>query len=92
MSTLFSISRDAGYIGQTVEAVLMAVGKPYDDHLFVDFEPGHLSGAAFHFDQEGWLYCYVDAFMHQSPYHPERKWSLDSFKQEHVSRLDWEED
>jgi hypothetical protein len=92
MPSLESIARDRRYIGQKVQVVLKAIGKDSDDHLFVDFEPGHLSGAAFHFDAEGWLYFYIDAPRHQAEYNPERKWDIEKFKQEMVKEMAWEED
>lgn len=92
MPSISVISQDSRFLGREVGQILTAVGQPYDDHLFVDREPGHLSGAAFHFEGEGWLYIYIDESTQQPGYNPERKWSLDRFKDETATELEWEED
>jgi hypothetical protein len=92
MPSIVSIARDGRHIGQKVQSVLQATGKQYDDHLFVDEEPGILSGAAFHYEGEGWLYCYIDESKHQPAQNPDRKWDLKLFKLEKVASLEWEED
>jgi hypothetical protein len=92
MPSIVSIARDKRYIGQKVQTVLDATGKHYDDHLFVDLEPGYLSGAAFHFEEEGWLYFYVDENLLQPTFNPDRKWDIGRFKEEKIARMEWEED
>lgn len=92
MPSIVSIARDGQYIGQKVKSVLQKIGRPYDDHLFVDHEPGLLSGAAFHFENEGWLYFYVDACEHQPAENEDRGWDLQLFLLEKISGMEWEED
>ena len=92
MPSIPSIARDMRFIGREVGHILTAVGRPFDDHLFVDMEPGHLSGAAFHYEGDGWLYIYIDESTQQPAYNAERKWSLEKFKDEAAVSLEWEED
>lgn len=92
MPSLVSIAQDARFIGQTVQAVLKAIGKPYDDHLFVDSTPGRLDAAAFLFDGEGWIYFHVAECVHQPTVNTERKWDIERFKKEVVASMEWEQD
>jgi hypothetical protein len=90
MPSLVSISQDPRHLGQSVQSVLKAINKPYDDHIFVDYTPGKLNAAAFLFEGEGWIYFFVDEFLHQPAFHPERKWDLDLFLKEKVAKMEWE--
>jgi hypothetical protein len=90
MPSLESIAKDPRFIGQTVQSVLKAISKAYDDHIFVDFTPGKLNAAAFLFEGDGWIYFHIDEFQHQPAFHPERKWDLDLLLKEKVAQMEFE--
>jgi hypothetical protein len=78
--------------GKTVAELLDAVGKPYQEHLFVDHEPGTQAAVGFRYQDEGWLYVYVTEYRHMNRFDRERNWDVEAFARETIDRLEFEAD
>ena len=89
--SLLEISAD-NWSGKSVSQVLEAVGKDYQKHLFIDQKPGSLSAIGFYFEGEGWLNIYVSEFKYMERFNIDRKWDLQTFFKEEVSRVELEKD